>query len=206
MTGRIGYSWGRALFDAKGGWAIGEVTADTHLNTLAANGLVPNVMSATHWDNGWTAGGGMEFALNDKWSAKAEYMHYELQSASFTVQEGVTPTGTTIGDAVRVGANYHLGRTSHEYGPGGVSAGGGGLKDGTVYAPNVWTGFYVGIYTRVARSTTKISDPYPALSRILMTIRSAAYMGRVGCFPIIFLQAMAIKLTHRVRSRAARLA
>ena len=183
VTGRIGYSWGRALFYAKGGWAIGEVTADTHLNTLAANGLVPNVMSATHWENGWTAGGGMEFALNDKWSAKAEYMHYELQSASFTVQEGVTPTGTTIGDAVRVGANYHLGRTSQEDGPGGVSAGGGGLKDGTVYAPNVWTGFYVGIHTGAARSTTKISDPYPAFVQNFNDNTLCGLYGACGLFP-----------------------
>ena len=78
LTGRLGYTWGRALFYGKAGWAFGEVEASTHLNPGSTLGILANPASTTHWSNGWTAGGGMEFALTDRWSAKAEYMHYDL--------------------------------------------------------------------------------------------------------------------------------
>jgi outer membrane immunogenic protein len=59
---------------------------------------------------GWTAGGGMEFALTPHWSAKAEYMYYDLGSASYTIDTtgfGVVDAKTT-GNTVRVGVNYHF--------------------------------------------------------------------------------------------------
>ena len=70
------------------------------------------------WRNGWTLGGGMEFALTDRWSAKAEYMHYDLGSEVFAIQR-ITPGGApagvfgqadvdTRGDIVRIGVNYHF--------------------------------------------------------------------------------------------------
>ncbi len=107
VTGRLGFAWGRALFYAKGGWAFGEVTAGTKLNYHASvSGLEP--ASSTMWENGWTAGGGMEFALTDRWSAKAEYMHQEFSQDVFTVARNTTTSATTEGDVVRVGVNYHL--------------------------------------------------------------------------------------------------
>ncbi len=109
LTGRLGYTWGRALFYAKGGWAFGEAAEGMHLNYGAsASALQP--ATSTEWQNGWTAGGGMEFALTDSWSAKAEYMHYELSPESFTVAQNYTASVSTEGDVVRVGVNYHFGR------------------------------------------------------------------------------------------------
>ncbi|MCX8570806.1 hypothetical protein NDO48_17445 [Aminobacter sp. MET-1] len=32
---------------------------------------------------GWTAGGGLEWAFNDKWSAKAEHLFVDLGTADF---------------------------------------------------------------------------------------------------------------------------
>ena len=125
VAARLGYTWGRALFYAKGGWAFGEVTAQGHLNPGtdspyfydAKTGKVEkylhfleNPVSTTNWENGWTVGGGMEFALTDRWSAKAEYMHYSLGAASFTVGDrGSVASIPTSGDLVRVGLNYHIG-------------------------------------------------------------------------------------------------
>ena len=60
MTARLGYTWGRALFYVKGGWAIGEVTA----GESDPSGKVA-VASVTKWENGWAAGGGMEFLLTE---------------------------------------------------------------------------------------------------------------------------------------------
>ena len=109
LTARVGYTWGRALFYAKGGWAFGQVTAGMALNYGTPAGGTP-LTSETNWENGWTAGGGMEFALTDRWSAKAEYMHHEFSAESFSVAQGMTASATASGDTVRVGVNYHLGR------------------------------------------------------------------------------------------------
>ena len=53
-------------------------------------------------------------ALTDRWPAKAEYMHYELQERTVKFQKGPETKITSTGDTVKVGMNYHL---------GGVSAG-----------------------------------------------------------------------------------
>ena len=109
LTGRFGYTWGRALFYTKGGWAFGEVTAGTSLNFI--NIPVPgamNVAQSTSWESGWTVGAGMEYALTDRWSAKAEYMHYEFPQSTFTVAQNATANTTTAGNVVRIGVNYHF--------------------------------------------------------------------------------------------------
>jgi opacity protein-like surface antigen len=113
LTARFGYTWGRALFYAKGGWAFGQVTAATSVNFVDPGVASPppgamNVARSTNWESGWTAGVGMEFALTDRWSAKAEYMHYEFPQYAFTVAQNATANATTAGDTVRIGANYHF--------------------------------------------------------------------------------------------------
>jgi opacity protein-like surface antigen len=111
LTGRFGYTWGRALFYAKGGWEYGEVTAGTSLNFVdPALGFppAPGAIKSTNWENGWTAGVGMEYALTDRWSAKAEYMHYEFPQYAFTVAQNATANATTAGNIVRIGVNYHF--------------------------------------------------------------------------------------------------
>jgi opacity protein-like surface antigen len=111
LTGRFGYTWGRALFYAKGGWAFGEVTAGTSLNPVnPALGLLPAPagIKSTNWENGWTAGAGMEFALTNRWSAKAEYMHYAFPQYAFAGAQNAAANATTTGDAVRIGVNYHF--------------------------------------------------------------------------------------------------
>src|SRR5215467_11271395 len=111
LTARFGYTWGRALFYAKGGWAFGEVTAGTSLNFVdpaLAFPPFPGATKSTNWENGWTVGVGMEYALTERWSAKAEYMHYEFPESTFTVAQNVTANTTTGGNIVRVGVNYHF--------------------------------------------------------------------------------------------------
>jgi outer membrane autotransporter protein len=114
ITGRLGFAWGRALLYAKGGWAAGEIEAHAHLNTGTTETRFASYyapVTTTNWATGWTVGGGMEFALTEKWSAKAEYMHYDLGAETFhtTLYSGSRPEIATEGDIVRVGVNYHLG-------------------------------------------------------------------------------------------------
>jgi outer membrane immunogenic protein len=113
LTMRLGYTWERALFYAKGGWAFGQIKEGEHLDPTQARDW-PST-STTRWANGWTLGGGMEFALTERWSAKAEYMHYDLGKQTYTVEPADAPYGqlqvdaATSGDSVLVGVNYHLG-------------------------------------------------------------------------------------------------
>ncbi len=114
VTGRLGYSFGRVLLYGKGGWAFGEVSAGVHLNNPNyAIGIPGTLMTSSKWNNGWTAGGGMEIALTEAWSAKAEYMHYEFQDNTYTLSyvPGVgesTRKMNASGDSVKIGVNYHL--------------------------------------------------------------------------------------------------
>ena len=112
LTGRLGLTWGRALIYGKAGLVGGEVTAGTKLNT-PTNPFGPILftppLSTTNWQLGWTVGGGVEFALTDRWSAKAEYMHYDLGRDTFTTFTGDPGTRVeTTGDTVRIGLNMHL--------------------------------------------------------------------------------------------------
>jgi opacity protein-like surface antigen len=108
VTGRLGHTWGRALFYAKGGVAFGEVRAQTSQNEgLPIPPSFSPVNGETKWATGWTVGGGMEFALTERWSAKAEYMHYDLSKETFVVDNGVTVDASTKGDIVRIGVNLH---------------------------------------------------------------------------------------------------
>jgi outer membrane immunogenic protein len=72
---------------------------------------------------GWTAGAGLEWLFATKWSAKVEYLHYDLGSVTFANGALVTGPGTTpdggqvavasssnakfSGEIVRAGVNYH---------------------------------------------------------------------------------------------------
>ena len=112
VAGRLGYSFGRMLVYGKGGWAFGDIKAgmhrdDTGLGVLA--GSQPAGASSSQWENGWTGGAGVEFALTDKWSAKAEYMHYDFSGKNFMINQ--IPAYSNIsasGDYVTIGVNYHL--------------------------------------------------------------------------------------------------
>ena len=94
-TGRLraGYAFDRALFYVTGGVAVAGVKNDFV-------GL-----SHTDTDAGWTAGLGIEYAFNDKWSAKLEYLHVGLADNSLP---GTPLKFENDFDLVRVGINYRF--------------------------------------------------------------------------------------------------
>ena len=95
VAGRVGFTWDRALFYAKGGWAGADITMTAKQN--AGVPFLPSntpINGETKWMNGWTIGAGVEFAIADRWSVKAEYMHFDLGKDQFTV--GPTPSNAEI--------------------------------------------------------------------------------------------------------------
>jgi outer membrane immunogenic protein len=67
VTGRVGYAVDRWLIYGKGGVAIAN-ERDTVTSPL---GVSAN--SGTTTQTGWTAGGGVEYAIDRNWSARIEY-------------------------------------------------------------------------------------------------------------------------------------
>jgi opacity protein-like surface antigen len=118
LTGRLGIVWQRALIYVKAGVATGQVRSQTTFNANVAP--QPTQASATNGETkrlvGWTVGGGLEFALTERWSAKAEYMHFDLGSAVFDVFPNAAGAALgccfadldTQGDLVRIGVNVKL--------------------------------------------------------------------------------------------------
>jgi outer membrane immunogenic protein len=103
--GRAGYTIrdNLLLFGTAG---LADGTAKTSVSSSDFLGST----SKTLW--GWTAGVGIEYA-NGPWSAKLEYLHYDLGNLDLTLAD---PTGTFLaststryaGDIVRAGVNYHF--------------------------------------------------------------------------------------------------
>jgi outer membrane immunogenic protein len=67
--GRLGYAWDRFLVFATGGLAYAELE---HFN----DGGASQTFSKTQ--TGWTVGGGLEYAIDNNWSVRAEYRYYDL--------------------------------------------------------------------------------------------------------------------------------
>lgn len=112
-TGKVGYAYERTLFYAKGGAAFADVTERIKDNT----GGQPLIFGFSNQSDvvrtsamGWTVGAGFEFMLTRSWSAKAEYMHYELDTRAINYAVlGQPATVTHRGDLVRIGVNYRFG-------------------------------------------------------------------------------------------------
>ena len=69
--GRFGYAADRVLFYATAGGAFANVKTNF------------NGVDTTHTQSGWTAGGGVEWAFADNWTAKVEYLFVDLGNRNF---------------------------------------------------------------------------------------------------------------------------
>ena len=112
VRGRIGLaSASNFLIYATGGLAFGRAEA----TTLLTFPLVSFAGKESGAKTGWTAGGGVEYALGNQWSAKFEYLYFDL--GSLLVDDAAIPPTPTFktwadfplhGSIVRVGLNYKL--------------------------------------------------------------------------------------------------
>jgi outer membrane immunogenic protein len=100
VRGRAGYAFDRFLPYVTGGLAVGDVKAST-----------PAFSVATQTNAGWTAGGGVELALTNNWTAKAEYLHVDLGNMNCGFSCGVVANNNVSlkSDLVRGGVNFRFG-------------------------------------------------------------------------------------------------
>jgi opacity protein-like surface antigen len=112
VTGRLGYALDRSLFYVKGGVAFADVTErlDANSGNQTVGGAVLPSFAANYASEGWTIGAGMEFALTNNVSAKAEYMHYELdrQRGRLPAAAVAASSAQHSGDLVLVGLNFRF--------------------------------------------------------------------------------------------------
>jgi outer membrane immunogenic protein len=115
VTGRLGFTglFPRTMAYVKGGAAWADESDDINTAVPALNGVVNQTV------DGWTAGGGVAWAIDSKWSIFAEYDHYDFSRQNYTtsVNAGFPLGVQTLSinapriDTVEVGINYRfLGR------------------------------------------------------------------------------------------------
>lgn len=100
--GRIGYAFGPWMPYVTGGFAWG------HPNVAFNDGSGAIVR---HYQFGWTAGLGLEFAVSGNWSAKLEYNHVELSRQLYDLS-GFGLANVNVDPRInlaRIGLNYHFG-------------------------------------------------------------------------------------------------
>jgi outer membrane immunogenic protein len=74
VRARFGYAFDRALLYATGGWAFGHVKNGADFPTAP----VLNI-STDEWRSGWTAGGGLEYAITpNTWTVRVEALYVDL--------------------------------------------------------------------------------------------------------------------------------
>ena len=111
-----------------GGLAYGKVSASTTTTvpeTAFAGGcsgvfggnFFCSAGSDNRWKAGWTIGAGLETMVNGNWSARAEYLYYDLGNISYTsIATAPAFTGRAVmqsdtrvdGHIIRIGLNYKL--------------------------------------------------------------------------------------------------
>jgi outer membrane immunogenic protein len=110
---RLGYAFDQFLVYATGGLAISDQTFSQNITQLNVAFVEGGAVSKT--TAGWTAGAGTEYALDNRWRMKAEYLYVDPGSGSFS-SAGIGPPGSNLYNAthsahlkaniVRGGINY----------------------------------------------------------------------------------------------------
>jgi outer membrane immunogenic protein len=98
VRGRVGYAFDRFMPYVTGGGAFGDVKTS-----------VPGFSGQTNTQAGWTAGAGLEFAINGPWTAKVEYLYVDLGNDTCDAGScGVSTTTDFHTNIVRAGVNYRF--------------------------------------------------------------------------------------------------
>ena len=115
VRGRLGYTiTPTMLLYGTGGLAYGGAEVSSSVSTTPNCPGFCGGLTSSSTLTGWTAGAGLEYMISSNWTAKFEYLHYDLGSISQTYGDNLGRFPTTFvststsfkGDIVRIGANY----------------------------------------------------------------------------------------------------
>ena len=104
VRGRIGYAFDKFMPYVTGGFAWGHTHAEINDGSSAIIG---------HYQPGWTAGLGVEFAVSGNWSAKVEYDYVDVSRQLYDLS-GFGLPNVDVDPRIhlaKIGLNYHFGDT-----------------------------------------------------------------------------------------------
>jgi high affinity Mn2+ porin len=104
VRGRLGYSLGAWTPFVTGGLAFASTRWNRTDLSTGYNDATPG-----QWRLGYTFGGGVDYALDRRWSARAEYLYTHLSPTGFTFGSGARYDTLYDLHQMRVGLNYHFG-------------------------------------------------------------------------------------------------
>jgi len=106
VTGQVGWAIDRWLPYVKGGWAGARTSLDLGGPVTASN---------SQTNNGWTVGGGVDYAIWQNWILGIEYDHFDLNYGAFTapVSNGGAPLIVTSTSRLRI--DQVVGRLSYKF-------------------------------------------------------------------------------------------
>jgi outer membrane immunogenic protein len=113
VRGRVGYAADRWFFYATGGLAVAHINSSLNLNFIPPPNGYFGSDSVTR--TGYAVGAGLEYAINNNWSAKIEYLYLDFGTLTFASPLNTDSTlawATNVharDNIVRVGLNYHFG-------------------------------------------------------------------------------------------------
>jgi outer membrane immunogenic protein len=106
LRARFGMAFDRFLPYVTGGVVFADLT-----NKLSDTGYTPPLsVSRGSEATGWTIGGGVEYAIDNHWSVKAEYLYMQFPDVTKSVTDGATYAFKFKDSAqlARVGLNYRF--------------------------------------------------------------------------------------------------
>ncbi len=113
VTGRLGYSWGRALLYAKGGFAWFNPNLSVNEAVVIDSAAAFSQNSSSGALTGWTVGGGVEYMITARWKWKFEYLHFDFSNNDNNCCfDGIRNTrlfsnDLTV-DTIKIGFNYAI--------------------------------------------------------------------------------------------------
>ena len=116
---RIGYAADRALFYATGGAAFANVKFSDVYNAFSPLGVGSGdhgASSTSQTRTGWTAGGGIDYALTTNWIVSVEYLHVDLGSiAASTLASSANGTSASLNFSTKLRSDILHGAISYKF-------------------------------------------------------------------------------------------
>lgn len=123
VRGRVGYAFDRLMIYGTGGlaWAVEDHGFGCDAARVAVTNGCQNKIggkafytTTSQTNLGWTAGGGIEYAVYDKWTVKAEYLYTDLGTNGVSMVDPNYPAAksgrnfNTTFQTVKAGINYRF--------------------------------------------------------------------------------------------------